>query len=84
MSNGYWLALAPVVPAAGFLVRLFMIQHDCGHRPFFRSRRANDWVGRIIGVFTHTPYAFWRYTHGRHHAGHWHSGTGPGSAASIP
>lgn len=70
VSNGYWLALVLVVPAAGFLVRLFMIQHDCGHRSFFRSRRANDWVGRIIGVLTLTPYAFWRYTHARHHAGH--------------
>lgn len=70
ISNGYWLALVLVVPAAGLLVRLFMIQHDCSHRSFFRSRWANDWVGRSIGVLTLTPFAFWRHTHARHHAGH--------------
>lgn len=70
VSNGYWLALVLVVPAAGFLVRLFMIQHDCGHHSFFRSRWANDWLGRTIGVFTLTPYAFWRHAHAQHHAGH--------------
>ena len=47
---------------AGFLVRLFMIQHDCGHGAFFRHRLANDWVGRVIGVLTLTPYDFWRRT----------------------
>ena len=56
------------MPAAGFLVRLFMIQHDCGHGAFFRHRRANDWVGRVIGVLTLTPYDFWRRTHALHHA----------------
>jgi omega-6 fatty acid desaturase (delta-12 desaturase) len=45
-----------------------MIQHDCGHGAFFRHRLANDWVGRIIGVFTLTPYDFWRRTHAVHHA----------------
>jgi fatty acid desaturase len=45
-----------------------MIQHDCGHRAFFRERLANDWVGRVIGVFTLTPYDFWRRTHAIHHA----------------
>ena len=50
------------VPAAGFLVRLFMIQHDCGHGSFFRHALANDWVGRVIGVLTLTPYDFWRRT----------------------
>lgn len=64
----YWLALPLAVPAAGFLVRLFMIQHDCGHGAFFRHRLANDWVGRAIGVLTLTPYDFWRRTHAAHHA----------------
>lgn len=64
----YWLALPLAVPAAGFLVRLFMIQHDCGHGAFFRHRLANDWVGRAIGVLTLTPYDFWRRTHAVHHA----------------
>jgi omega-6 fatty acid desaturase (delta-12 desaturase) len=63
-----WASLLIAVPAAGFLVRLFMIQHDCGHGAFFSNRRANDWVGRVIGVFTMTPYDFWRRTHAIHHA----------------
>ena len=64
----WWLSLLLAVPAAGFLVRLFMIQHDCGHGAFFRHRLANDWVGRVIGVLTLTPYDFWRRTHAAHHA----------------
>ena len=65
---GYGLYLLLAVPAAGFLVRLFMIQHDCGHGAFFRHRLANDWVGRAISVLTLTPYDFWRRTHAMHHA----------------
>jgi acyl-lipid omega-6 desaturase (Delta-12 desaturase) len=63
-----WISLLIAVPAAGFLVRLFMIQHDCGHGSFFSHRYANDWVGRAIGVLTLTPYDFWRRTHAIHHA----------------
>jgi omega-6 fatty acid desaturase (delta-12 desaturase) len=65
---GYWLALLVAVPAAGFLVRLFMIQHDCGHGSFFRNRAVNDWVGRAIGALTLTPYDAWRRSHAEHHA----------------
>ena len=65
---GYWISLLLVVPAAGFLVRLFMIQHDCGHGSFFRSKWLNDWIGRVLGVLTFTPYDFWRHTHAVHHA----------------
>jgi omega-6 fatty acid desaturase (delta-12 desaturase) len=68
LDLGYWLCLLLAVPAAGFLVRLFMIQHDCGHGAFFHYRLVNDWVGRAIGVFTLTPYDFWRRTHAVHHA----------------
>jgi omega-6 fatty acid desaturase (delta-12 desaturase) len=64
----YWLSFLIAVPAAGFLVRLFMIQHDCGHGSFFRNKLANDWVGRTIGVLTMTPYDYWRRTHALHHA----------------
>ncbi|HLL26049.1 MAG TPA: fatty acid desaturase [Xanthobacteraceae bacterium] len=64
----YWLSLLLTVPASGFLVRMFMIQHDCGHGCFFRYRHANDWVGRVIGVLTLTPYDYWRRTHALHHA----------------
>ena len=65
----YFLSLLLAVPAAGFLVRLFMIQHDCGHGAFFRHRSLNDWVGRALGVLTLTPYDFWRWSHNMHHAG---------------
>lgn len=63
-----WASFLIAVPAAGFLVRLFMIQHDCGHGTFFADRLANDWVGRVIGVLTLTPYDWWRRTHAIHHA----------------
>jgi acyl-lipid omega-6 desaturase (Delta-12 desaturase) len=66
IGYGFYLLLA--APAAGFLVRLFMIQHDCGHGSLFRHRLANDWLGRVIGVLTLTPYDFWRRAHGIHHA----------------
>ncbi len=68
LDLGYWLCLLLAVPTAGFLVRLFMIQHDCGHGAFFRHRLANDWLGRVIGVVTLTPYDLWRRTHAIHHA----------------
>src|ERR1700756_718544 len=68
-SLGYaWASLLVAIPAAGFLVRMFMIQHDCGHGTFFANRLANDWVGRVIGVLTLTPYDCWRRTHAIHHA----------------
>lgn len=68
LDVGYWLTLLLSVPTAGFLIRLFVLQHDCGHGSFFRSRRANDVVGRALGVLTLTPYAHWRAAHAAHHA----------------
>src|SRR2546422_1517608 len=65
---GYWLALLLAVPAAFFLIRLFIIQHDCGHAAFFRSTRTADIVGSILGVLTLTPYHYWKKTHALHHA----------------
>jgi len=62
------LALGLALANSVFLVRLFMIQHDCGHGSFFRSRWLNTWVGRSIGVLTLTPYDVWRQTHAIHHA----------------
>lgn len=64
----FWALPLAAVPAAGFLLRLFMIQHDCGHGTFFSHRLANNWIGRIIGVLTLTPYDFWRRAHAIHHA----------------
>lgn len=66
VSYALSLALAPL--AASFLVRLFLIQHDCSHGACFKRRAANDWVGRAIGVLTLTPYDYWRRTHAIHHA----------------
>ncbi len=60
-----WL-LAPL--AAGLLVRLFIIQHDCGHSSMFTSSTVNNWVGRALGVLTLTPYDYWRRTHALHHS----------------
>ena len=51
----YAVTLLLSVPAAGFTLRLFMIQHDCGHGAFLKSRRANDWLGRCLGVLTLSP-----------------------------
>ncbi|MCU9847749.1 fatty acid desaturase [Defluviimonas sp. WL0024] len=70
LSISGWLALAIAVLNAGFLVRLFMIQHDCGHGGYFRSRALADWAGRAIGVLTLTPYDVWRSTHAIHHSSH--------------
>jgi len=68
LSISYWLTLAISVPAAAFLVRLFLIKHDCGHGAFFRSKTINDGVGRVLGVLTLTPYDLWRKAHAVHHA----------------
>jgi acyl-lipid omega-6 desaturase (Delta-12 desaturase) len=68
LGVGYWLCLLLAVPTACFLLRLFMIQHDCGHGACFERRSTNDWVGRIIGVVTLTPYGFWLRAHAEHHA----------------
>ena len=68
LEVSYWLSLLLALPAAGFLLRLFLIQHDCGHGTFFRNRLTNDWVGRVLGVITLTPYDLWRRSHATHHA----------------
>ncbi|PIB26099.1 fatty acid desaturase [Amylibacter kogurei] len=62
-----WLTAGVCLVAGGFLVRLFMLQHDCGHGSLFSNKLANDWVGRVIGVFTLTPYDVWRRSHSIHH-----------------
>ena len=68
LPHGYWITLLLAIPTGGFLVRLFVIQHDCGHRSLFRSRWINDLIGRAIGVITLTPYGYWRRAHASHHA----------------
>ncbi len=67
-DTAYWLTLLLAVPAAFFLIRLFIIQHDCGHGSFFRSAKVADAVGSLIGVLSLTPYHYWKKTHAIHHA----------------
>ncbi|GGE36261.1 fatty acid desaturase [Actibacterium pelagium] len=62
------LAVLVSVLNAGFLLRLFAIQHDCGHGSFFKNRTTSDWVGRVIGVLTLTSYDVWRHSHSIHHS----------------
>jgi len=69
-SFSFWFALPVCIVGGGFLVRLFLIQHDCSHYAFFKSRRANVWVGRTIGIFTLTPFDMWQYSHLTHHSEH--------------
>jgi omega-6 fatty acid desaturase (delta-12 desaturase) len=63
-----WLALPLAVLMGGFLVRMFIISHDCGHSSFFKSRRANDFWGMVTGIITWVPYYHWRWEHAVHHA----------------
>ena len=64
----YLLTLALAIPTAGFLVRTFILMHDCAHGSFLPSKRANEIVGFITGVLTMTPFAQWRRDHALHHA----------------
>lgn len=68
LDFSYWLTILLAVPAAGFLVRIFIIQHDCGHGSFFSSKKANNLTGLFCSFFTWTPYYYWRKGHGIHHA----------------
>ena len=68
LQISYWLTLALSVVTAGFMVRIFIILHDCGHGSFFRSQRANHLLGFLSGVLTLTPFHQWRYKHALHHA----------------
>lgn len=68
LDINYLLTLLLAFPATGFMVRMFIIQHDCGHGSFFKSRKANDYVGMFCSIFTLTPYHYWRTSHSIHHA----------------
>ena len=70
LQVGYWLTLLLAVPTAGFVVRIFIIQHDCGHGSFFKPRQANDSTGILCSIFTLVPYKYWRKSHAVHHAHH--------------
>ena len=68
MEISAWLTLAISLCNAAFLLRLFAIQHDCGHNAFLKNRVMSDWLGRVIGVVTLTPYDVWRRSHAMHHS----------------
>lgn len=68
VNDAYWATLLLSIPAAAFTVRMFIIQHDCGHRSFFKSARLNGVVGALIGIVTLTPHEYWRRAHNIHHA----------------
>jgi len=68
LAVSYWLTLILAIPAAGFMVRIFIIFHDCGHGSFFPSKRANAITGFIAGLITFTPYHHWSHRHAIHHA----------------
>ncbi len=68
LDVSYLLVLALAVPAAGFLVRVYILFHDCTHGSFLPSRRANAWVGAALGLLVYTPFHSWRHNHAVHHA----------------
>jgi acyl-lipid omega-6 desaturase (Delta-12 desaturase) len=66
-SISYWITLGLSIPAAGMLVRLFIIYHDCGHGSFFKSKWIRDGMGLFLGILTFTPYYSWSLNHHIHH-----------------
>jgi acyl-lipid omega-6 desaturase (Delta-12 desaturase) len=68
LDVSYLLAAVLALPAAGFLVRTFVVFHDCAHGSLFASKRANRWVGRLLGLFVLSPFGRWRHDHAIHHA----------------
>jgi len=68
VNVSYWLTLLLAIPTAGFMIRTFIIFHDCCHGSFFRSWRDNETLGTILGIVTLTPYYQWRHDHAVHHA----------------
>jgi len=68
LEVGYWLTLILAIPTAGFMVRLFIVFHDCCHGSFFKSMKANDRMGLVLGVLVLTPFYQWKHSHAIHHA----------------
>lgn len=68
LALSWWLIVPLAILAAGLLIRIFIIFHDCGHQSFFKSPLTNDIWGFITGVLTFTPYYHWRWEHAIHHA----------------
>jgi len=68
LDVSYLLVLALAIPASGFLVRTFILFHDCSHGSLFGSKRANAWMGTVLGLFVYSPFVRWRHDHAVHHA----------------
>jgi omega-6 fatty acid desaturase (delta-12 desaturase) len=68
LSVSYLLVLAIAIPASGFLMRTFILFHDCSHGSFLSSRKANLWLGTALGLFVYSPFLRWRHDHAIHHA----------------
>jgi omega-6 fatty acid desaturase (delta-12 desaturase) len=68
LAQSYLLVLAIGIPAAGFLLRTYMVFHDCTHGSFLPTRRANAWVGTVLGLLVYSPFVAWRHNHAVHHA----------------
>ena len=67
LQVSYLITLALAVPTAGFLVRTFIVFHDCTHGSFLPGKRANTWVGTVVGLLTFSSFACWRHAHLVHH-----------------
>src|SRR5205814_1982774 len=68
LAISWWLLVPLAVLAGAFLVRVFIIFHDCGHGSYFKSQAANAVVGFVTGLLTFTPFYQWRWDHALHHA----------------
>jgi len=68
LDVSYWLSLVVAIPAAGFLLRTYILFHDCTHGSFLPSKRANTWLGRTLGLIVFSPFASWKHNHQVHHA----------------
>ena len=68
LGVSYFLTLALALPAAGLLVRVFIISHDCGHGSYFKSGKANAFWGSITSFICYNPYYYWKHEHALHHA----------------
>jgi omega-6 fatty acid desaturase (delta-12 desaturase) len=68
LSVSYLLVLVIAIPTAGFLMRTFILFHDCSHGSFLASRKANLWLGTVLGLFVYSPFLRWRHDHAIHHA----------------
>jgi omega-6 fatty acid desaturase (delta-12 desaturase) len=67
LSISYLLVLALAIPTAGFLLRIYVLFHDCSHGSFLASKRANIWLGTVLGLIVYAPFQAWRHNHAIHH-----------------